>query len=163
RFYDADGWLRGRLGQAAPDLTRASRRLASYGITGLTDATVRNGPAEEVMFDEAAFRGALLQRLTLMGGEGLPGPRKLHFHDPDPPPLDEVTETIRASHAAGRIVAAHCVTRAELGFTLAALADAGPRPGDRIEHCGVCPPEFRDEIARLGLTVITQPNFVAEK
>jgi predicted amidohydrolase YtcJ len=163
RFYDADGWLRGRLGTSAPDLTRASRRLASFGVTGLTDATVRNGPAEETLFDEAAFRCALLQKVRLMGGEGLSGPRKLHFHDHDLPPLDEVIDIVRRAHAAGRIVAAHCVTRAELAFILAAIADAGPRPGDRIEHCGVCPPEFREEIARLGLTVVTQPNFVAEK
>jgi len=163
RFYDADGWLKGRLGGVAPDLTRASRRLASYGITGVTDATPRNGPGEEAMLDDASFRGALLQRVLLMGGEGLEGPRKLHLHEYDLPPLDAVVDTIRRSHAAGRTVAAHCVTRTELGFILAALADAGARPGDRIEHCGVCPPEFRDEISRLGLTVVTQPNFVAEK
>ena len=163
RLYDADGWLRDRLGATAPDLGRASRRLAQWGVTGLTDATPRNGPAEAAMFAAARHEGTLLQALLLMGGEGLPGPRKLHFHEHDLPPLDELVEIIRRAHAEGRAVASHCVTRAELAYTLAALADAGARPGDRIEHCGVCPPEFRDEIARLGLTVVTQPNFIAEK
>ncbi|HEY3694672.1 amidohydrolase family protein [Phenylobacterium sp.] len=163
RLYDGDRWLRGRLAGAPPDIARASRALASYGVTGLTDATPRNGPAERALFDACAARGELLQRMTLMGAEHLDGPRKLHFHDYDLPPLDEVVEIVRASHAAGRTVAAHCVTRVELTFILAALAEAGARPGDRIEHAGVCPPEARDEIARLGLTVVTQPNFIAEK
>jgi predicted amidohydrolase YtcJ len=163
RFYDADAWLKERLGTTTPDLARASRILASHGVTGLTDATPRNGRSEAAMFQAAAREGALLQKVRLMGGEGLPGPRKLHFHDYDLPPLDETTELVRRSHALGRAVAAHCVTRTELAYILAALSDAEARPGDRIEHCGVCPPEFRDEIARLGLTVVTQPNFVFEK
>jgi predicted amidohydrolase YtcJ len=163
RLYDGDQWLRERLAGAPPDLDQASRTLARRGVTGLTDATPRNGPAELALFADYAARGQLLQHMTLMGAEGLDGPRKLHFHDYDLPPLDEVTAIIRRSHAAGRTVAAHCVTRVELTFTLAALAEAGARPGDRIEHAGVCPPEARDEIARLGLTVVTQPNFIAEK
>ena len=163
RLYDADGWLRGWLGATPPDLGRASRLLARWGVTGLTDATPRNGPAEAAMFEAARREATLLQAMLLMGGEGLAGPRKLHVHEHDLPPLDDLVEIIRRAHAEGRTVASHCVTRAELAYTLAALADAGARPGDRIEHCGVCPPEFRDEIARLGLTVVTQPNFIAEK
>jgi predicted amidohydrolase YtcJ len=164
RLYDADAWLRERLPAGPPpDLARASRTLASYGVTGLTDATPRNGPAEQALFDAAAARGDLRQHVVLMGAEGLPGPRKLHFHDYDLPPLEEVVAIIRRAHEAGRTVAVHCVTRVELAFTLAALAEAGAIPGDRIEHAGVCPPESQAEIARLGLAVVTQPNFIFEK
>ncbi|ARS25898.1 hypothetical protein KC8_01125 [Sphingomonas sp. KC8] len=46
---------------------------------------------------------------------------------------------------------------------LAAIETAGVHPGDRIEHCGVAPPDIIAWIARLGLTVVTQPHFVAER
>jgi predicted amidohydrolase YtcJ len=36
-------------------------------------------------------------------------------------------------------------------------------PGDRIEHGSVVPPEALAPLRRLGLTVVTQPNFVAER
>ena len=55
------------------------------------------------------------------------------------------------------------MTRAALVVTLAALGEVGARPGDRLEHGSVIPPELRDEIRRLGLTVVTQPNLVAER
>lgn len=39
----------------------------------------------------------------------------------------------------------------------------GARPGDRIEHAAVVPDECLAELAALGVTVATQPNFVAER
>jgi predicted amidohydrolase YtcJ len=60
-------------------------------------------------------------------------------------------------------VAVHCVTEAELVFALAAFREAGTRPGDRIEHASVTPPALLGQLAELRLTVVTQPNFVAER
>ncbi|HEX6567820.1 MAG TPA: amidohydrolase family protein, partial [Acidimicrobiales bacterium] len=40
---------------------------------------------------------------------------------------------------------------------------AGARPGDRVEHGAVVPPELRPALARHGLTVVTQPGFIAER
>jgi predicted amidohydrolase YtcJ len=57
----------------------------------------------------------------------------------------------------------HCVTRVQLLLTLAALEVAGVRPGDRIEHGAVIPSEVLPRLAAWGLTVVTQPNFVAER
>ena len=37
------------------------------------------------------------------------------------------------------------------------------RTGDRLEHASVCPPEFSGRVAELGLVVVTQPNFIAER
>ena len=77
------------------------------------------------------------------------------------PPLDELADRIRAAHAAGRPAAVHCVTRVQLVLTLAALDLAGRLPGDRIEHGAVI---GADSLADLrGLTVVTQPHFVAER
>jgi predicted amidohydrolase YtcJ len=60
-------------------------------------------------------------------------------------------------------VASHCTTEAELVFTLAALEAGGTRPGDRIEHGGIAPDHLIAEIARLGLSVVSQPHFIAER
>ena len=70
---------------------------------------------------------------------------------------------MRAAHAAGRGVAVHCVSRVDLPFALAALRAAGPRPGDRIEHASVAPPEAVAELAALSVIVVTQPALVAER
>jgi len=64
-------------------------------------------------------------------------------------------------HAARRPVAVHCVTRVQLVLTLAALDVAGRMPGDRIEHGAVIPAELVP--ALRGLTVVSQPHFVAER
>jgi predicted amidohydrolase YtcJ len=96
-------------------------------------------------------------------GGVLIGPHKFHLHDADLPELSEVCAAIEASHAAQRPVAFHCVTRAELVFALLALREAGCIAGDRIEHAAVTPPDLLAQVAELGLTVVTQPNFIAER
>jgi predicted amidohydrolase YtcJ len=55
------------------------------------------------------------------------------------------------------------VTREALVLLLAALDGAGPRPGDRIEHAALVPPELVPELARLGVRVVTQPGFLADR
>lgn len=57
----------------------------------------------------------------------------------------------------------HCVTRASLVLALSAWDQAGSFTGDRIEHGSVIPPELDRSIARHRLTVVTQPNFIAER
>ena len=79
------------------------------------------------------------------------------------PDLDELTAAMRAAHAAGRNVAAHCVSRVDLAFALAAWRAAGARPGDRVEHASVAPPEALAEIAALGQTVVSQPAMISER
>jgi predicted amidohydrolase YtcJ len=55
------------------------------------------------------------------------------------------------------------VTVAELAYTLAALADAGACAGDRIEHAAIVPDEWLPELRQAQVTVVTQPNFIAER
>jgi len=106
--------------------------------------------------------------ICVMGSADLPGQPgagllKLHYHEDSLPPLDDLIGEIAAAHAAGRPVAAHCVTRAELFLVLAGIEAAGAHTGDRIEHAALAPPEAVAWIARLGLTVVTQPHFIAER
>ena len=91
------------------------------------------------------------------------GPVKLVLADPDLPGLDEVAGWFDAAHRAGRAVAVHCVTRVALVLALAAWDLAGSRPGDRIEHAAVVPPELVEPVRSHGLTVVTQPGFIVER
>ncbi|MFZ1176788.1 MAG: amidohydrolase family protein, partial [Mycobacterium sp.] len=74
-----------------------------------------------------------------------------------------LTEWISGQHAEGRPVAVHCVTAVQLVATIAALRAAGSHPLDRIEHAAVVPDDNLADLAEVGVTVVTQPNFVAER
>ena len=167
RFFDRDEVLRKLWGGGTPPIAAASRRLASFGVTGLTDLTPGNDTADACGFDRLRAAGSLLQRIRVGGKPEMrhapAGPTKVHLHDSSLPDYDGLCRLIEGSHARGREVAMHCVTEAELVFALAAFRDAGTRCGDRIEHASVTPPVLLDQIRELGLLVVTQPQFVAER
>jgi predicted amidohydrolase YtcJ len=79
------------------------------------------------------------------------------------PGLDSLAGQIGAAHAARRPVAVHCVTREALVLLIAALREAGARPGDRIEHAALVPADLVPDLARLGVRVVTQPGFLADR
>jgi predicted amidohydrolase YtcJ len=91
------------------------------------------------------------------------GPAKIVLADSGLPGISELTARIAAVHACGRPVAVHCVTREALVLLLAALADAGPVRGDRIEHAALIPAELIGTMRAMGLRVVTQPGFLAER
>lgn len=164
RLLDQDVTLRER--STFPDLKPLIHRLHSYGITGVTEVTPSNGLAE---FENYKSQASDL-RLSIMGkaeltalDDPLRGPLKLHYHDYNLPALDDLTREIKAAHEYGRAMAAHCVTRAELMLTLAALEEAGAVYGDRIEHAAIADEAAIDWMQRLGVIVVTQPNFIAER
>jgi predicted amidohydrolase YtcJ len=172
RIWRADAWLRTRLpATEPPDLRALGRRLASLGITAVTDATPDLTADDVALLATAVSSGAVPQQLLLLGapiGAELPprltaGPFKIVVPDHDLPALDDLTGRIAAAHAAGRPVALHVVTREACVLTLAALAAAGRVPGDRLEHLAVAPAELLDELRRDGLRVITQPGFLADR
>lgn len=174
RFYDADAWMRTRTATGMPPLREVSELLSTWGVTGVTDASPDNGVAEFDHFVSERERGHLLQEVLVMGSDALwhqqpragvlAGPRKFHHHGGDLPDFEVYANEIRAAHSQGRPIAVHCVTLSELMFTLCALQHAGPLPGgDRIEHASVVSPDALSMMAGLGLTVVTQPNFVLER
>ena len=83
------------------------------------------------------------------------GPLKLHYHDYNLPALEDLALEIEAAHLAGRNIAAHCITRAELMLTLAALEQAGAKEGDRIEHAAIADEAAIEWMKRLGVIVVT--------
>lgn len=159
RLFRGDDLLRGRI-ETTLDVAGASRLLASYGVTGVTDATPSNGPGTAAALQARGMR----QRLVLMGDESLRrGSLKVLLDDYALPPLDALRARVDAAHRQGRPVAIHCVTPAELVFALAVLAESGATRADRIEHASVASDETLELAAAAGVTVVTQPNFIAER
>lgn len=164
RLLDADTELRQR--SEFPDLQPLLSRLKSYGMTGVTEVTPSNGMAELENYKKqiGAMRLCVMGRAALTGSnDPIVGPLKLHYHDHNLPSLERLTAEIKAAHVAGRAVAAHCVTRAELMLTLAAIEEAGPLHGDRIEHAAIADAAAIEWMRGLGVIVVTQPNFIVER
>jgi predicted amidohydrolase YtcJ len=175
-----DAWLGERLRSISPDsisLATLSAAAAAMGITGWTDATPERPERDTEVLLQAVASGEVKQRLHLM----LPstahdasiarmrevgvtsGAVKVLLDDPTLPVLDHLAAVFALAHDGGRPVAVHCVTRVQLLLTLAALDVSGVLPGDRIEHGAVIPAAVLSRLAAWGLTVVTQPNFVAER
>lgn len=155
---------------APPDLAPVGRRLASYGVTGVTDATPYEHPGGIELLAAARRAGALPQRVLVTGGLGLVdlepppelerGPVKVVVADNDLPSVESLVAAYRAARRAGRAVAVHCVTRVGLVLALAAWEQVPAIDGDRIEHGSVLPVELMTRVRELGLRVVTQPGFV---
>ena len=172
RLFDADAWLRTTLAGSPPDFSEISRELAACGVTGLTDMSPANDAVMAQHFAQQIAVQALLQRTDLAGTLGLsftPTPllrashAKLHLHEADLPDWDTGLGFIRAAHAQDRSVAIHCASEVELVFALALYREAGTLTGDRIEHASVASDELVAQIAELGLAVVSQPHFIAER
>lgn len=174
RLFRSDDWLRERLpNSSAPDLSAAGALLARYGVTRVTDATPSNGRDGVALFRAAQQSGALPQRLRLMGDlslSGLDAERRLEIaeykillDDPRLPDFAAIVASIDEAHRARRGVAIHCVTRTEIHFALGAIEAAGAREGDRLEHASIAPTEAIELAQRLGVSIVTQPNFISER
>lgn len=173
RLFRLDDWLRDRLdAHDLPCLARVSQRLASYGVTGVTDATAHNSEKELCALLEAVQRRELGQRVLVMGAPGLPEPEhsrvsrgavKILLDERALPQPEDLERRVRDAHLEGRAVAIHCVTRCELVMAAVALEAAGAAAGDRIEHAAVAPPDVVALLSRLAVTVVTQPGFVRER
>lgn len=170
RWYGIDAVIRQRLPQRPLDLAAIGRELASYGITGVTDATPSDRPEDFAVLAAAArHRGFPLVQVTgaVEVAEHPPpllvGPVKLLPADHNDFDLAAITHDIDRAHRVGRPVAIHCVSRAGLVVALAAWEDAGVMAGDRVEHGGIIDPDSLERLAQLRLTVVTQPNFIAER
>jgi len=172
RVWRLDEWLRERVPPEPLDLAAVGRALLQRGVTGVTDATPVTGPEPLRFLAEAIRRGDLPQRVVVTGAAGLSpdavpelerGPVKVLLPDHEPPDLDALLAAVRAARTAGRAVAIHCVTAVAAALAVAAVEEVGPHPGDRIEHGAVLPIALATRLAELGVTVVTNPGFVAER
>lgn len=157
-------------------LAETAKMLASFGVTGVTDATPGYGNAEVGFFAKAVADAIIPQRLTLMPSVGANfsesvfaaskvsfGPHKIILADHSLPAFSEVADEVRAAHESGRAVAVHSVTRASLALLVAVLDEVGSLEGDRVEHVSVAPPELVGELQKHKVRVVVQPHFIAER
>lgn len=156
RLRSADRTWSDALQRRDTAIDELSNRLSAYGVTGITDATPDLDIGDIVKLDEVHRHGGMRQRLHHLA----PGKRILHDDNLN---LDELTDWVVRRHRDDAPVAVHCVTAVQLVVTIAALRAAGSHPDDRIEHAAVVPDDCLGDLADLGVTVVTQPNFVAER
>jgi predicted amidohydrolase YtcJ len=177
RLLRLDEWLRARLpadpgaGGLRAELGAYALERARAGVTGFTDATPGIGQAEVDEFGQLSADGIIPQRLVLMAPPGLReppaaavtlGPQKVILDDAAQPDVPQLGALISQAHRSGSAVAVHCVTAEQLIVTVAAMERAGTAR-DRIEHASVVPPGYPAALARLGLTVVTQPGFISDR
>lgn len=168
RFDDAPGWPREAL-----DLAPVGERLARLGVTGMTDATPFTDAEGATAIADARRSNAIPQRVMVTGAASVAdqraphgvdvGPVKVVVSDHELPAIDDLVAAFRAARSVGRAVAVHCVTRVGLVLALTAWEEVGAVPGDRIEHGSVIPVELIPRLADLGLRVVTQPGFLADR
>jgi len=174
RLFRLDAWLHQRLPQGEPaDLWPVGRRLAAFGVTGVTDCTPVLAVGYFDTLARAVQTGALPLTVAVTGGPELAaanpppplrrGPVKILIPDHALPAYDDLRASFQSARRAGRPIAVHCVTRAALLLAVAVWSDVGSVPGDRVEHASVTPPELIATLAQLSLTVVTQPAFVAAR
>ena len=173
RLLRLDSWLAERVGVSAPSLREVGAELAAFGITGVTDATPNLGTGRIDVLRQAVGDGSLPQRLTLLGVNeeervsverwATVGPAKILVDEVVGLDPEALAKVIESHHAVGRSVAIHAVSRAETVTATTALALAGMRQGDRIEHGSVLPADLDELLASGGVTVIVQPGFVYER
>ncbi|BBX75355.1 amidohydrolase family protein [Mycobacterium shinjukuense] len=156
RLRSADPGWSDALTRRETHLAELSRRITATGVTGVTDATPDLDAGELVWLMVAHRRGEFRPRVRLLS----PGKKILRDDRLD---VDALTGWIADQHGAGRPVAVHCVTAPQLAVTIAALRAAGSHPLDRIEHAAVVPDDNLADLAELGVTVVTQPNFITER
>lgn len=177
RLFRLDDWMREQQSKASahefPSLAGISAQLASYGVTGVTDASPDNNAITLHQLARAAAAGELLQTVRVMGGEDLPpftgcaqlecGERKVMLDEDALPDWATLCDVFRRSHQQGRAVGVHCVAAAELVLALSALREVGPLRGDRIEHASLVPREVLPLLREVGVRVVTQPGFIYER
>lgn len=176
RIWREDRWL-AQLVPADPaadarELAAFSRQMAAQGVTGFTDATPGQADLDVEAWQQAVDDGTVVQRVHLMAepGTGRPdhplvtlGPVKVLLDDTNLPRLDQLVALVTAAHRRGRPVAVHCVTRVQGALATAAVEEAGARAGDRLEHGAVLGRDLLARLARLGITVVTQPGMLAAR
>ena len=156
--------------------------LAAAGVTAVTDATVGNGLEEIELLADLRASGRIAQRLTAMVGldrveevaaaglrhggawRGLEvGHAKAYVEGSSDPA--RLREAAAAAAARGWPVALHVVDLLAADLAIEALERVPPPPGrrHRIEHLSLALPDQVERLAALGVVVVTNPGFLAER
>jgi predicted amidohydrolase YtcJ len=165
----------------------ASKKLVSFGITSVQDASAHNDYRRWQMFRRWKTGGCFKPRVNMMLGQeaithyreqGLPlktGDSQLRSRvikiilnetrGQLNPPQAELNQKVLDIHRSGLQVALHAVEETTLEAAYSALEYAlkrSPRAGHRhrVEHCSVCTKDMARRLASLEVVVVTQPAFI---
>ncbi len=168
-------------------LKLANKKLLSYGITSIQDASSTNDRQQWKRFVALKSGDVLQPRLTMMAGlKGFAESRQESFRSPLDsidlklrgvkiiagritgslhPDQEELNKHVSVINKAGFQAVIHAVETPVIEAACDAIAHAlkeNPRPNHRhrIEHCSVCPPSLLKKLAGLGITIVTQPSFI---
>ena len=161
-------------GQLGRGLRADLQAMSDRGIVSVTDATHTNdvaalellsrlsggvGPRIEAMV--GADRHSGLSYGSRVGDVEVGHAKVMPVEGGD----DLVAQQVVMAREAGFPVAVHVMDIDTLAAALEALGSTSPPRGtvDRLEHAALALPEQLDEIARLGLYVVTQPSFVVHR
>lgn len=162
-----------------------SEKLLSAGITGFHDPTPGQGFEEVSRLRAFIEEGVIQQRVRVYGSMDC-FPRAEHHHPEPVGELDapvkrfrqcgikvvvteesdpeEIGRQVAEADRAGAQVAIHAVEGGPLAVAVDVLRKLGRERVrsrlHRIEHATLCPPPLADEIAWLGATVVTHPDFL---
>jgi hypothetical protein len=165
----------------------ADRKLLSYGVTSLQDASFANGLSQWRSFEDWKIRGIFRPRLTMMTGldsfsllecesySSTLGQDELRLGGVKivadevtgslHPGREELNEAVAGIHAAGRQAAIHAIEEPVVEAAADAIESAlkrTPRKNHRhrIEHCSVCRAGLLERLAGLGVAIVTHPSFI---
>ena len=167
-------------------VARAARRLLSFGVTSVQDATHTNSIDRWNLFQHLSGQGMPLPRITLMPGAdhiadfadaGLSfgsGSDRLRIGHAKimvtasagfPTSSSNDLKTIMRGYTSlGFPVAVHAVEAEVVRSVAEAISESLTLPSGcpphRIEHCSETPPEVLEQVVECGASVITQPGFV---
>ena len=186
-FVGMEEWFSAHLPRATPAEIESrasvmSRELAAAGVTGFTDATVRNGPAEIALFARLTSSGAISQRVGVMLGaphlDALPQAMEraraggiriaaLKFMPAGDRNPGGMARSTRIGLANGLDCAYHATEIEDLEQALDAIEVARRQfasdralPLCRIEHGGTISPDLIARIAASGAWVVSNPGFL---
>jgi predicted amidohydrolase YtcJ len=166
RLWRADHLLQGRAPDV-PDTTAIARRLLGLGVTGVTDATPDIDDTGLALLERAARAGLQVCSLGLSRPQPRSpvavGPRKIIIDDPLQLNVTDLVREISRTHRMHRGVAIHCVSVDSLLLALTALEEVGVDRADRLEHVAWAGPAELRRMRDLGVRVVTQPSFIADR
>ena len=173
QLLGADDWLHQQLPPHPLDLEHVTHQLHQCGVTGVSDLTPTSSldqfapllafaqtmPSLDIRVSSDPWLACDPGTLTPL----VLGPVKVYIADHTLPELDQVVAAFSAARSQQRAIAVHSVTEISLALAVAAWNQVGALPGDRLEHGSLISDAAASELARLGVGVITQPNFIVDR
>jgi len=168
-------------------LKKVNQMLLSVGVTSIQDASHRNDLRRWDLLKNWSSCGKLQPRVNML--QGYPSFLRKEHHEfstlPEQnrfkigavkiivddttgrilPEQKDLNEMVLNVHQAGVQAAFHAINEVSIDAACRSVASALAKlPGKnfrhRIEHCSVCPPALAKKIARLNMSVVTQPSFI---